>query len=374
MNLPPAQADPGAPIRVALVGLGWAATSIWLPRLRRHPGFAIVAAVDLDPTAREAFARAAPGVPILADVGGLAPGQVDLAVVAVPNHAHCAVAVQLLRRGLPVFVEKPVCLDIEQADRLAAAERSGGAALLAGSAARLRGDVRALHDVLPSLGPIRHLDVAWVRARGVPDSGGWFTHRQLAGGGALLDLGWHLLDTALALLGPVSFAQVVGATSADFVNAHSRRAVWRGEGTASTSPTSAGDVEDTARGFLTTDEGTSIALRASWASHEAHDTTLLRAEGSRATATLSCTFGFSPNRSGRSSLTLTRDGHTVHLPLPDDPVGAEYDRQLDLIPALLADPATHGDALDDARQIIAVIDGIYASARAAQIRPVAAAR
>ncbi|MFC4565581.1 Gfo/Idh/MocA family protein [Nocardiopsis mangrovi] len=353
-------AGTAAPIRVALVGLGWAATSIWLPRLRRHPGFAVTAAVDPDPEARTAFERAAAGTPLFPDTDDLPPRAADLAVVAVPNHAHCAVAVRLLGRGVPVFLEKPVCLDSAEADRLEEAERASGAALLAGSAARLRGDIRVLHDTLPSLGRIRHVELAWVRARGVPDAGGWFTHRRLAGGGALLDLGWHLLDTALSLVGPVEFDGIVGATSADFVNAHSRRAAWRGGATAAPPD---GDVEDTARGFLTTRQGVSIALRASWASHQPRDTTTVTVDGSDGSATLGCTFGFSPNRPDHSSLTLVRDGHTIDVALPDEPVGTEYDRQIDLLPDLLADPGAPGRAVRDARRIIAGIEGLYVSAR-----------
>ncbi|MFD0442279.1 Gfo/Idh/MocA family oxidoreductase [Streptomyces indonesiensis] len=121
------------PIRTAVVGLGWAARSIWLPRLLRNPAFTVTAAVDPDERGRAAVAEAegTSRLPVLAAVHDLDPAEVDLAVVAVPNHLHCAVAGELLAKGIPVFLEKPVCLTSEEAERLAAAERSGGAVLLA---------------------------------------------------------------------------------------------------------------------------------------------------------------------------------------------------------------------------------------------------
>jgi oxidoreductase len=343
-------------VRVALVGLGWAGRELWLPLLCEQTGFEVVAAVDADPVSREAFTTAT-GIAAHPKVDALTARDVDLAVVAVPNYLHTEVAGALLADGISVFLEKPVCLTSAEADILAATERGGGT-LLAGSAIRHRGDVAALRRVMPDLGGIRHVNLGWVRARGVPRAGGWFTQRDKAGGGALFDLGWHLLDTLAFLLGPASFTQVIGVTTDDFVNAGAWRAAWRqdqpGVDTA--------DVEDTARGFLVRDDGISVSLRASWASHEARDVSLIQVEGSAGAAELKCTFGFSPNREPEPVLTLTREGTTTRLAVPAERIGVEYTRQMDGLAALLADPGTRGRAVAEARPIVAVIENFYASA------------
>ncbi|MFE2727633.1 Gfo/Idh/MocA family protein [Kitasatospora sp. NPDC059327] len=346
------------PVRVAVIGLGWAGREIWLPRLLDHPAFTPVAAVDPNPVATAALADR---MPVLADPDQLSPETTDLAVVAVPNHLHTAVAARLLERGIPVFVEKPVCLNSAEADRLAEAERAGGAMLLSGSAARHRADVGALREVVGSLGRIRHIDLSWVRASGVPDAGGWFTRQSTSGGGALVDLGWHLLDTLAPMLGPAEFAHVVGATSDDFVAHAASGAAWRDR--AESPGGGVTDVEDTARGFLLTDGGVSVSLRASWASHEPRDVTRIVVDGGAGTATLRCTFGFSPNREGGSTLTLLRNGRTEDLTVPQAPIGSEYDRQLDEVPALLADKANRGRAIEEVRRTIDVIERLYQSAR-----------
>ncbi|MEV4493611.1 Gfo/Idh/MocA family oxidoreductase [Micromonospora coxensis] len=361
MTAVPPAAAPDRPVRVAVAGLGWAGREIWLPRLAAHPAFEVTALVDPQPAVRER-ARDTHAVPFAyADVDDLPAGAADLVVVAVPNHLHATVAARLLRRGVPVFLEKPVCLTSTEAELLADAERAGGAVLLAGSAARWRADVGALVEVAAELGPIRHVDVAWVRARGVPDAGGWFTRRDLSGGGALVDLGWHLLDTVLPLLGAAPVTHAVGSVSDDFVNDDAAQAAWRGD--AGTDARVRGDVEDTARGFLLTADGASVAVHACWASHEARDRTTITVQGAAGSATLRCTFGFSPNREPTPVLTRTRDGETVRLPLPTEPIGAEYDRQLDALPGLLADPASRGAAAAEARRTIDVIERIYHAAR-----------
>lgn len=345
------------PTRVAVVGLGWAARTIWLPRLLGHPGYAVTAVVDPDPQARQ-LAAVPDTVRLTADVQELDPEQVDLVVLAVPNHLHADLAVRLLNRDLSVFVEKPVCLTSAEADRLAAAERASAGRLLAGSAARHRADVRRLYELIGQLGSLRHMELSWVRSRGIPGAGGWFTDRHRSGGGALVDLGWHLLDVVHPLLGAAEFAHVVGTTSDDFIATGSGTATWRDE------PASgAGDVEDTARGFLVTDRGVSVALRVSWASHEPLDETRIRVDGSAGTARLRCTFGFSPNREGGARLTVTRNGTTEQVVVPQEPIGAEYHHQLDEIRATLAGPPVEGQAVAETARTIRVIERLYASAR-----------
>ncbi|MFF5173688.1 Gfo/Idh/MocA family protein [Micromonospora sp. NPDC000089] len=349
-------------VRVAVVGLGWAGRELWLPLMREHADFEVVAVVDADPASRAAF-RKVTGIAVHPAVDALTAREVDLAVVAVPNHLHVEVAGALLATGISVFIEKPVCLTSAEADILAMAERSGGK-LLAGGAARYRGDVEALRRVLPDLGDIRHVDLGWVRARGVPQAGGWFTQRDKAGGGALFDLGWHLLDTLAFLLGPANFTQVIGVTSGDFVNAGAWRAAWRQDQPGA----DAADVEDTARGFLVRDDGVSVSLRASWASHEARDLSSIHVEGSAGAADLRCTFGFSPNRQPEPVLTVTREGTTTRLAVPTERIGVEYTRQLDGLAAMLADPATRGRAIAEARPIVRMIENFYASAGSARAR------
>ncbi|MGW0875518.1 Gfo/Idh/MocA family protein [Streptomyces sp. NPDC002740] len=343
-------------VRTFLVGLGWSGREIWLPRLLAHDGYDVVAAADPDPARRAAF-TAATGRPAFADAGAFDTGQADLGVVAVPNHAHAPVAHDLLLRGLATFVEKPVCLSVAEAELLADAERRGGAPLLAGSAFRHRADVAELARLVPALGRVRNVDLSWIRARGVPRAKGWFTDRSQAGGGVLFDLGWHLLDVLDAVVGPLTFDQVAAVTTDDHVNDAGWTAAWRHDAPA---PNGTADVEDTVRAFLVAEGGLSVGLRASWASHGAtYDVTTIRVEGTAGTATLRCTFGFSPHRVPRPGITQVRAGERSDIPVPAQPVGAEYDRQLSTLSTL---PSYRGRAIEGAHRIVMAIEAIYAAA------------
>jgi oxidoreductase len=349
-------------LRVAVVGLGWAARTIWLPLLRDHPAFEVAAVADPDPAARGE--AAVDGARSLADTRQLSAADSDLAVLAVPNHLHATIGCALLDRGISVFVEKPVCLSAAEALRLAAAERRGQAVLLAGSAARYRSDITALATVTRSLEPVRHLELSWIRAHGIPAGAGWFTHRRLAGGGAFIDLGWHLLDIGLLLLGAAGVADVAGTWSADFLPAGTSGAAWRGDRPGGPGHPD-GDVEDTAHALLVTDDGVSIGLTVSWASHFARDVTQIVVEGRAGVARLDCTFGYSPNRVPDPALTVFRAGREYRTPLSEDPVGIEYRRQVDALPSLLAEPASRGRAIAEAARTAVLVERFYRLARRA---------
>jgi len=361
-------------LRVALLGAGWVAHTVWLPALAADPAFTVAGVWDADDAAAARTSELCAGAAVLDGPHEVRPGRFDLAVIALPNVLHASVAAQVLKQGLPVFVEKPVCISSEDARALIDAQDAGGASLYSWSAARHRADVRAFAELLPSLGPVRHLGLSWVRASGIPQRGGWYTDRRLSGGGALMDLGWHLMDLGFDLLADPRVRLVSGAVTGDHLVAGGREARWRGD-----APDDASDdapdtengrepgrrsaaappaVEDTARAFLLTDAGTSVMVEARWASHAALDETVLTAEGPLGVATLHTTFGFSPNRVAQPSLTVLRDGVAENAALPPQTVGVEYAALVSELERRLRAGA-EGDA-QRANDIVSVIEHVYA--------------
>ncbi|WP_380284975.1 Gfo/Idh/MocA family protein [Kitasatospora purpeofusca] len=362
---------PPAPLRTAVLGAGWVAREVWAPLLAEHPDFELAAVVDADPAAARALAPPGGAVRVAARAEDLADVPLDAAVVALPNHLHVPAAGALLRRGVPVFVEKPVCRTGAEARELGTAAALG-AGVHAWSAARHRADVRALAALLPELGELRALGLNWTRAAGIPQRDGWFTDRRLAGGGALLDLGWHLLDVGLDLLGWPAVTRVLGTLSGDWLGRAEGAADWSARaagpaGDASGPP--AERVEDTARGLLLTATGVAVSLESRWASHQPLDSTVITVEGTEGVAVLRGTFGFSPHRLARSSLTVLRRGREEDVPLPEEPVGAEYRRQVDELARRLGrarggpgGAAGAGDSLAEITVLASCVDLFYAAA------------
>jgi predicted dehydrogenase len=114
------------------------------------------------------------------------------------------------------------------------------------------------------LGSIYHVKASMYRRRGVPGLGGWFTTKARSGGGPLIDLGVHLLDAALHLMGHPRVLRASGATYSNFgrrMEDYAHTDMWAGP------PDFAGtcDVEDHATALLRCEGGATIELNATWA-------------------------------------------------------------------------------------------------------------
>ena len=131
----------------------------------------------------------------------LADGAADALVVCTPNALHAPQAIAALEAGLHVLVEKPMALSAAEGQAMVEAAARAGRVLAVAHCWRHDAEARWLRARLAA-GAIG--EIVRTRSFGVHvgwGPGGWFARRELAGGGALVDMGVHALDTARFLLG-----------------------------------------------------------------------------------------------------------------------------------------------------------------------------
>jgi predicted dehydrogenase len=129
-----------------------------------------------------------------------------LVVVASPNRTHVPLATAALQRGLPAVVDKPLAATAAEGEQLAALAREHGLILSVFHNRRWDGDFLTLQDLAArgALGTIHRLESRFERWRPQPRPG-WREQADPAdAGGVLYDLGSHLVDQALQLLGPAT--------------------------------------------------------------------------------------------------------------------------------------------------------------------------
>lgn len=136
---------------------------------------------------------------------------VDAVVIGTPNFLHHPQAMAALEARKHVLVEKPMALSVVEATEMRDAANAADRTLLVGHMWRYRDEVIAVRAQITD-GDIGRP----VRTRGYgihADWGpsGWFTDRALAGGGALIDMGIHAIDTARFLVGDPTPTRVVGS-------------------------------------------------------------------------------------------------------------------------------------------------------------------
>jgi predicted dehydrogenase len=104
-----------------------------------------------------------------------------------------------------------------------------------------------------------------MRRSGIPGMGGWFTNKDTAGGGPLIDLGVHVLDMALFLLGEPEVATVSAAVYSEL--GVRGRGGWNDNRNISDGGF---NVEDLATAFVRFTDGSTVSLDASWAAYGRH--------------------------------------------------------------------------------------------------------
>jgi predicted dehydrogenase len=199
-------------LRGALIGYGAVAHNAHAPALRRCADLTVTAVADADPQrlrlAEEAFpaARPYPSLEALLD----AEKNLDFVDLATPPWLHGRQAVMALERGLHVLCEKPLTLDAGEFRRIAETSRRKDRAVFTvhnWACAPIWAKTLAL-CADGTLGEVRHAQLHAVRTKpsAAAGPGDWRTDPGLAGGGILVDHGWHNLYLLKRALFPDSEA------------------------------------------------------------------------------------------------------------------------------------------------------------------------
>jgi predicted dehydrogenase len=206
------------PPRLAFVGVGWIG-AMRLDSVRQAGTAEVAALCDPVPANLEAAREASPQAACFEDLDTLLAQAGDLAldgvVISTPNALHVPQAVAALEHGLAVFCQKPLAIDAEGARAVVRAARRAGCLLGVDYTYRCTAGAQALRRLVRAgeLGRVFSLDLAFHNAYG-PDKP-WCHDPAVAGGGALMDLGVHLIDLAIWLLGSRGVRSVHGLAFRD---------------------------------------------------------------------------------------------------------------------------------------------------------------
>ncbi len=347
-------------VRVGLVGAGSMAQ--YHIAGCRNAGAAITAVTDRNeesgrPLAQKLNARFFPDLTAM-----LASGLVDAVIILTPNRFHAPMTLEALAAGVHVFCEKPPAITAEETVTMRDAARSADRTLMFNLNNRARADVRAIADFLKAgkAGRVNSAQAVWIRRTGIPGFGGWFTTRELAGGGPLIDL-LHMLDLALCFLGEPEPDCVLAQTFDDFISNPDFRGPWgaaRMDGIT--------DVENACHGFVRFKTGQVLTLRCSWAEMIRAEEISVSFQGTRAGGMLHRTFEVDGDE------TTTRDLCELYWQDGARPVNREIEfareesmgriESAENFIRVLKGEAEPLNTPDDAVKLMKIIDAAYRSA------------
>ena len=248
--------------RVGVVGVGWAGQQ-HLAGYHALPNVEIVAIAGQETALLEELGARYGAEHLFHDWERLVElPDLDAVSIAVPNFLHAPIAVAALKRGMHVLSEKPLARNAIEGRAMVETARSANRVLDVAFNHRLRGDIQALGEIIRGgeLGKPYYAKASWMRRRGIPKIGSWFTNHEMAGGGPLADIGVHVLDYSLFLLGEPKVTSVSASTYRELGTRDIGGMKWDAAGKGS-----AFEVEDLAAAFLRLEGGGTLVLETSWA-------------------------------------------------------------------------------------------------------------
>ncbi|HZV37818.1 MAG TPA: oxidoreductase [Pseudoxanthomonas sp.] len=188
-----------SPIRIALIGYGYAGKTFHAPLIASVPGLQLARVVSSRPGDVHADL---PDAEVVADpLQAIGRDDVDLVVIAAPNAQHAPLAAAALRAGKHVVVDKPFTLTLAEARELRAAAKQNGRLLSVFHNRRWDSDFLGVKQAIDSgrIGEVVHFESHIDRFR--PQVRARWRESAQPGAGIWFDLGPHLIDQALQLFG-----------------------------------------------------------------------------------------------------------------------------------------------------------------------------
>jgi predicted dehydrogenase len=289
--------------------------------------------------------------------------EMEAVSIIVPNKFHAPLTIQCLEAGKHVFSEKPPAMNAAEVQTIIDAAQKAGRKVLFNFNNRARPESQAMMTYIGQgvVGKINSAQAKWIRRTGIPGFGGWFTTKEMSGGGPLIDL-LHMVDLAMYFMGYPEPAHVLGQTFSDFIQDKLFKGPWgipdRVGGTT--------DVENAAHGFVTFKTGQVLTLQVSWAEMVKREEVSVVFQGTKAGGKVERLFGIDGldnTAIDTCELYVQENGHSVNRSITT-PACEDMGRigsAANFIEAIEGKAAALNTP-EQALRLMQVIDAIYASA------------
>ncbi len=218
----------------------------------------------------------------------LSQGGVDAVSIITPNKFHKPLVIQALEAGKHAFCEKPPALNAAEVVQMKEAAEAAGKTLMFNFNNRARPESYAMMNYISAgaVGTINSAQCQWIRRTGIPGFGGWFTNKNLSGGGPLIDL-LHMLDLGLFFMGYPEPDWILAQTFSDFIQDKGFKGPWGIPDVAD----GVTDVESSVHAMIRFKTGQIITFRNSWAEMNHREEVSVVFQGTRAGGKVERLFG-----------------------------------------------------------------------------------
>ncbi|MFH1194607.1 MAG: Gfo/Idh/MocA family oxidoreductase [bacterium] len=322
-------------VRIGIVGLGGIAQLVHIPILSKIPVVTIVAASE---TNKEKLRTVSDKFGIKNRYTNyremLEMTELDAVIIATPTDTHKEIAIECIKAGKDIFIEKPAARSYEEVKDIYDISRKHSVKVLVGMNARFRPDAMLLKSLITSneLGELYYIRCGWTKK--MSSSQKWFMSKAKSGGGVIIDLGIVMLDLACWLFDhpPVKTISVQSYAHA------------------------AKGVEDSAIGMIRLKNSCVLNFEFSWSLRAECESFYLSAFCKEGTALLNPLRAYKSLDLGQIDYTPARTGNSKDLDKKS------YDNQMKHFIGAVRGNNPVFSSIEDSLEIAKLIEGIYESA------------
>jgi predicted dehydrogenase len=246
--------------KISVIGLGSVAQLVHIPNLLKIKNVEITSVAEINKSRLNTVADKYGIKKKFNDYSQLLNNdETDAVIISTPTHLHKQIAIDCLSAGKDVLVEKPLARNSSEGKEIIDCAKKYNKKLMVGMNLRYRPDSMLIRSLIDAgeIGNPFYIKCGWVRKQSSSEK--WFSKREEAGGGVILDLGINLVDLALWL---ADYPKVISVSTKNYHH-HSK------------------NLEDTSISLIRCEKSVTINIEASWNLAEEKDTFFTNVYGTK---------------------------------------------------------------------------------------------
>ncbi len=321
--------------KIGIIGLGGVAQLVHLPILTKLKNVKVEAVAEVNKNRLKTVAenfhiknRFTDYKKMLNEV------ELDAVIVATPTKSHSEIAIEVMKNGLDVMIEKPIAVNYLEAKKIDDAAKKYKRKAIVGMNFRYRPDAMLLKSLINSgeIGEPFYVRCGWTRKQS--SSQKWIQRRKEAGGGVLFDLGIVLLDLGIWLIDYPPIKSVSAQTFSHKVKG----------------------VEDSAVGFIRFKNSAVMNFEVSWSLHSEKDSFNLTVFGTEGTGHLNPFRAYKKIESTRIDYTPSSTANSKNL------FKKSYENELKYFISVIQGSANILSSSSEALTRMKLLESLYESA------------
>jgi len=188
-------------LKVGVVGLGHQSLEDHIPAIKNSPDVELVGVVEVDKEKIKSFSKENENIKIYENFDELIKNQkLDFVIIALPHYLHYEITKKALLNKIHVLKEKPFAISLTQAKELKDLDEKNKVQIAVTLQRRFNPIYSTFFQLIGKVGKPFYLKIKYTFYTDKPYEG-WRGKKELAGGGCLLDMGYHMVDLLMWYFG-----------------------------------------------------------------------------------------------------------------------------------------------------------------------------